>query len=68
MGVKTTEKLPVGWVTEAEIAQKFDTFFDGKVTKIKRSFENANTTTVEKLLSSNQNTHTGHVNPMSVFI
>ena len=35
MGVKTTEKLPVGRGTDSEIAQKFNTSFEEKVTKIK---------------------------------
>ena len=66
MGVKTTEKLPVGWGTDAEIAQKFNTFFEEKVTKIKSSIENATTTTVDKLISLKP-IHTSHVIPMSVF-
>ena len=66
MGVKTTEKLPVGWGTDAEIAQKFNFFFEEKATKIKSSIENATTTTVDKLLSLKP-IHIKHVNPMSVF-
>ena len=66
MGVKTTEKLPVGWGTDAEIAQKFNTFSEEKVTKIKSSIENATTTTVDKLISLKP-IHTSHVIPMSVF-
>ena len=66
MGVNTTEKLPVGWGTDAEIAQKFNTFFEEKVTKIKSSIENATTTTVDKLISLKP-IHTSHVIPMSVF-
>ena len=66
MGVKTTEKLPAGWGKDAEIAQKFNSFFEEKVTKIKSSIENATTTTVDKLLSLKP-IHTSHVNPMSVF-
>ena len=66
MGVKTTEKLPVGWGTDAEFAQIFNTFFEKKVTKIKSSIENATTTTVDKLLSLKP-IHLSLVNPMSVF-